>query len=377
MDANKFTRDCCDGTINRDCCDGIINSCCKHFPDKCYNLSSSWIRDVVYSIDNKLSEYIEWIISFSKWGYGKRDIVCQISEEEAEDLRQIRHALTRYLRRRAGGFQKCLTDCEVQSLLDRALSLVDMSCVNNSDRQDVVIDRSGYNEWAVKNPYCVPFESWENAFGCIAPEIGFKVVKQVAIESLRAFFKSKNLGTLTSKCEVLYTLDVIEKALNCKIEGVYMSLVDECKVDGKVSVSEMESCAFKYNLSLSLVKKCISTFNVGITFIDRCKVNYDLLNRELPRCEISFEVYMQLVTCNLSHDLISKAIDCGINLDYNVNKDTPEILLEDGSKLAFCDFTFDLSSKINCETISGVIDEDFCHHDKSYEIIKILNEYNS
>lgn len=318
-----------------------------------------------------------WVVDFSKWGYGERKHICQIDEDEADTLRLVKDALTRHLVRKNGAHQHCLNDEKVQGLLDKALALVDMSCCSDPNRRDIEIDRSNYDEWALTNPYCVPFEAWENAFGCLAPEIGFKVVESSVIEKFKALFTVKEIDSLKSRSEMLYTLDVIGKALDCKVSGIYTNLVEDCQFDVNVSAKELKTCALKYDVSSKVVKKCLATFDVGLSFIEKCNFNYNLLLKEKPDCNIDFELYLNLINCNFSHDLISKSIDCGLNLTYDINKDTPEINLPNGSKIPFCDFDFEITSQINCDLVSGVIGEDFCGYDCSHDIIEILEEYNS
>lgn len=284
-------------------CDKICNSC-----PNCYNLSEYRLRDILYAINEKIVQHSEYLICKLMWGYGCKQF---IEDGDFEKLLNYQSSIERYYQSLRNGYEPCLCPDEIESIVERALDLIDIGCCNSPNRKDLVIDESNLDLWVLDNPGCVAYEAWERHLVRIVPKVGISVKSVDMSCDILATVKE-----VSDKCKFLYTVSVYNVANSC--------------ITTKVKVNKKE-----------------------------CKLDYNALVKE-HKCNLSFDVYTKLIECNMTPKIIGSLLSCGVSVNYNVEKKCPQIEIGTQS-IAVCDtkvnvFSNNVDKKLLADYSGGSID---------------------
>lgn len=175
------------------------------------------------------------------------------------------------------GGVSCLSCEKIQRLIEGIKVGLPRDC-RFECRQDILIDKTGFDAWALLNKYCVPYEIWErsaHAF-CELLEIEYTVTKQ-------------------DKCTIAY--EIVRKKLNCDTFVEISKVSRDCKIDYTYTVN-----------------------------VEDCKIEFEALVKSY-NCAFSFESYVNIVKCGIDISLIRRVLDCGYCVDYSVQESCPIIVL--------------------------------------------------
>jgi hypothetical protein len=305
------------------CCNGdstLHKSCCKicHNCPNCYDLTFNRISDLIYAIEEKISNDCESYLCQKSWGFSK----LELKDDSKKVLNLYRETLLRYRKALLFGHDVCLCDSETQNVIENVLNLVNISCVYDRNRCDIVTDDSNLDSWLLTHPGCFAFEDWEERLNWVIPKIGI-TVKEVS-EAFKLLYVL-NVSTVEDCYKILYNLTVYSKAVN---EGCYDVNVDVTKLN----------CDLDYNFYVKDLEKCKIEFTSLIKEIE-CNLNMSPEVKEIL-CKIDFDTYTKLLECNLSTTIISTLFNCGINVKYNADKKCGE--LEVNGKVVLLDEGFNV-----------------------------------
>ena len=291
-----------------------INTCCDKCKDICLNIESQFVRDALYAgkvllSDNSLKKNL-----FVKQGYIK-GILCK--DKELSLTKNI-ELLEKYLiYNKIEDFQKCLCDNDISQLIDNILGIADISCCSSSDREDLIIDESGYEQWAIENPNCLVYDSWEAAFLGICTKFSLEEV----------FFKEDP--------KIIYELSATNIPNKCNLIFA-ISVQNDTKI----------GCDLNYNVIVSEEKDC--------------KLEYDLMVSQ-TKCDLSFEVFTEIRKCGVKAEAIIELVKCGLKITPNVEKQSCDIHVDANTKITLCDYKFNIdTNNINCKIISEILGVDLC-----------------
>ena len=265
-----------------------------------------------------ISKDSEEFLCYKKWGFSKP----KMNKDSYKALLLYRDVLQRY---NIGLIRDNKSDClcvdEVQRIIENTLNLVNINCINDFSRCDIVTDGSNKDSWVLLNPGCVAFEDWEEKMHWIIPKVGFKVTN--VSDSYKVFY-DLSVDRVTDIYQVLYTLTVVSKAIN---EGCY---------DININVDKL-NCDLGYEAVIKDVGKCKLEYNALIKQIE-CNTELNSSVKSIL-CNLEFETYTKLLECNLSTSIISKLMACGIQVTYNSEKKCAELKV--GSSSILLDEGFD------------------------------------
>ncbi|HNO70241.1 MAG TPA: hypothetical protein PKO16_00540 [Bacteroidia bacterium] len=345
MIARNVVTNCCNG-------EGVLHtSCCKtcfNCPN-CYDLTFDRINDIIYSIETKLSEESEKFLCERNWGFSK----TSLKNNSKKVLSLYLDALLRYRKSLLSKNPVCLCDTEVQSVIENSLDLVDISCIFDSKRCDIVTDDSYLDAWLLSNPGCFAFEDWEERLNWVIPKVGISV-KEVS-ESFKLLY-ILNVSRAEDCHKILYNLTVYSKAVN---DGCYDINVDVTKVN----------CDLDYNFFIKDLEKCKIQFNTLIKEVE-CNINLTPEVRKVL-CKLDFNTYTKLLECNLSTSVISTLLNCGINVRFNAENKCGE--LEVNGKVILLDEGFNvdiLGDDVDLSLLEGLVGKK-CYVDTPI----VLSEY--
>lgn len=168
-------------------------------------------------------------------------------------------------RKLALGGNLCLTDYKMQSLIEKVRKLT-TSC-NIIGRRDVTVDESGEDAWIAQNPYCVSRETWE--------KIAYKVCDAFNI-------------TLTSTEQVCdLGFEIVRNIIPCDVMVAFSVYEEMCNLGFTVTRTE-----------------------------DECQIDFDILVSE-TNCDINFATYKELISENLTYDVIKTVVVLGMNFEIS------------------------------------------------------------
>lgn len=289
-----------------------VNTCCDHCKDICFDVDSKIVGDTIYAAKVKLSDNSLKKDQYLDNGYAK-GLLCK--DKELDLLRNL-NLLEKYKAySRIPVFQKCLCDNDIQKIVDNILGIADISCCSDSNRADVIIDSSGYNDWVLKNPDCIVYESWEAAYLGICTKF-----------SLGSVF-------LETNPKLLYDISVAD-------------ISNKCDLIVAVSIQNKQPCELNTDITVD---------------IDDCKLQYDLMV-DSHNCSLEFDAYVNLIKCGVKAEVVSKLVECGFIIDYNAERKSCDINLGHDSKVTLCDLKFCIdSTNINCEAASEILGVQICN----------------
>jgi hypothetical protein len=245
--------------------------------ESCYTPNLHELRDLIFAIDQKIASYGSSYVQHINWGYA----CFSTDRHKVKRLINYKKILRRYYLNLKDGLQQCLCPDEIQSIKGKVVALVDMVCCTASDRSDITIDYSAYDQWVISNPDCVVYNEWERVLKCITPEF------LIVIEKLE------------DECKVLFDMlverDTTASENACKVLAVVEKM--NCDIDFKIEIVP-EECAIEYKI---LVEKF--------------------------KCDFTLKAYVELKKCNLSFKVVTELLDCGYKLRYNVKKQCAEMVV--------------------------------------------------
>lgn len=289
-----------------------ISTCCDKCKDICFSIDGKIISDSIYAGKVTLSNNSLRKNDFLINGYAK-GILCK--DKEHELLRNI-ELLDKYRSLyKISDIQKCLCDNDIQKLVDNILGIADISCCSDEDRADVVIDDSAYNEWVIKNPNCVVYESWEAAFLGVCTEFS---IEKIFLQQDPKLLYELNVANIDNKCDLIL-------AINIQNQICSPVLAD-----------------------------------IKVTKEETCKLEYEILIKE-KNCNIEFDTYVKLIDCGIKAEVISKLLDCGLNIDYNAEKKSCDVFLDSDIKITLCDYKFNFDiNETSCAIASDIFGVQLC-----------------
>lgn len=291
---------------------------CGECPN-CFNLTRGRIRDVLYAIDEKIAQHSKYLICKLRWGYGCK---ADINEADYEKLLSYKYSILRFYQSLREGYEPCLCPEEIQSIIEKSLDLVDISCCTSPNRKDILIDKSKFDLWVLENPGCVAYDNWERGLINACPKVG------ITVKSVK------------KSCDILSTVKLVD---------------DKCK--------------FLYTVSVySVADSCIKVK----TKVDRkeCKLKYDALVKEY-NCSLSFSSYLKLIECNMTAEVIGSFLSCGLGVDYNVKNGCPEVKVATQT-LSLCDTKVNIFST----SVDDALLKEFSGTDVDpYEVDKLIESY--
>lgn len=288
-----------------------VNTCCDKCKDICFDISSSIVSDSIYAAKVKLSENSLKKDDFLENGYTK-GVLCK--DKELELLRNLELLQQYKAYGKINNFQKCLCDNEIQKLVDNILGIADIACCSDPKRKDVVIDTSGYDQWVLKNPNCIVYESWEASYLGICTKFS---LDSVFLETPPKLLYDISVANISNKCDLVMAISIQNE------------------------------------------KPCDVNADINVTLED-CKLQYDLLVSE-HKCDLTFNAYVEMIKCGVKAEVISKIVGCGLNVRFNAEKKSCDIMLEDNISVTLSDAKFCFEEKnINCEAASEILGVQIC-----------------
>lgn len=283
--------------------------CCEGCKDTCFTVRDKSVKDALYAGIVRLSNNSILKNAFLKQGYIKA-VLCKDAEL---DLTRNVELLNKYISMQEA--YMCLCPDEILQIVDNILRVADISCCNSSERADLIIDDSLYNEWIIKNPDCVVYESWEAAYYGICTKFSFG---EVFVQEDPKLIYEIAVTPIEHKCELVYAISEQNKK--------------ECDIKADFKISEVESC----------------------------KLNYDLLVKQ-TQCDLNFDTYVKIIECGIKPEVVSKLVECGFKLEPNVEKKSCDIKLDAKTTITMCDYKFDLNSEnIDCKIASDIFGVNVC-----------------
>lgn len=280
-----------------------VNTCCDKCKGSCFNLEMQVVEDALYAGKYLLSNNSIKKNNYLVNGYAKGVLCKDIELNLLNNLEILEKYLLLY---KTKEIQRCLCDDELSIIIDNILGIADISCCSSSDRSDIIIDDSGYNEWVVRNPYCQVYETWESAYLGLCTKFNIENVFRNEVPKL---IYEINIAQVKNKCDLITAISIQND-----------------------NASSEENCEYE--------------------------VEYKVISQ---KCDLTFEMYSKIRNCGVKANVISKIVDCGINVSYNSEKNTCDIHLSPTSKIALCDLKFNINSeKINCELASNILGVDLC-----------------
>ena len=304
-----------------------LNVCCKHCDPcpHCYNVNEYYLRDLLYAIDLKVSQYYDNYLCKKYWGYACNNVY------DIEALLTYKYSIHRFYRDLVEGNQTCLCPEDIQRLIEKVLDLVDIGCCTSDKRCDIIIDDSNLDFWTLTNPSCVAYYEWESLLRTVAPT--FTVDVQYLPDAGKLLYTLKAYDLVAEKGRLSNEVTPFED-----IDGTirYFKLADcwqvtvtqtDCELTYTIDVSEIEKILFTYNISVETIEKCLKV-GIDVRYLEKCKINYDLLVSE-QKCNFSFDIYLKLLSCNFSYEILSTLMACGLTVDFNVEEDLPKLMVGD------------------------------------------------
>lgn len=284
--------------------------CCKGCKDTCFTVRDKIVKDALYAGMVKLSDNSILKNAFLKQGYIK-GVLCKDTEL---DLTKNVEILNKNISNQNDSM--CLCPDEILQIVDNILRVADINCCNSSERADLIIDHSKYDEWVIKNPDCVVYEEWEAAYYGICTQFSFGEV--FLQEDPKLIFEFA-ITPIENKCELIYAISEQNKKEDCEI-----------------------SADFK------------------ITEIESCKLEYEAIVKE-TKCDLTFDAYVKIIECGVKPEVVSKLVECGFKLEPNVEKKSCDIQVDAKTTITLCDYKFDLNSKnIDCSIASDIFKVNVC-----------------
>lgn len=333
-------------TVNNcnNCTDEVVHgctNCCKTCPDcpNCYDLDIEKIREYLFAIDEKISDYNQSAICISDWGYACKPVTY----DQFEKLIIFRDYIDHYYNALRLNCDSGICPDEIQKVLEATSKLVSLNFRASETYSNVEIDDSKFDEWVIDNPYCVAWEDWEYHIAQICPKLGFKVIS--VQDACRLVYDLK-VDEIQNSCQFLYTLTVASIAKKKSCIDVKVTNLIKCNLNYTAAVNSIETCDISFEAKAELIQ---------------CKLNYDVLVKQ-HKCSFDFNTYVKLLSCNLSHEVISSLLECNVDVKYSVENKCPVIVTNNGEyNLNDLDYNLfrDGVDPNSVDTVFGIPSKDF------------------
>lgn len=250
----------------------VIKSCCF---ESCLDIDLDKLDSVIYGSKVKLSEINDEILKKLYYGY-----TCEPEAyDKFEKLNKYMEIMQDYWEKLYYGACPCLRICDIQYIIEKALTIIGMNC-DTLPRKDVIVNNENEEEWIAKNPYCVSKADWERLTTRICDTIDLRFDIQ----------EQKELA-----CDI--TFDIVRNQISCDVLTAIDFYVEACDKGLKVSRTDEE-----------------------------CEYDFKLLLEKVPECNIDLKLYKELVDCyNMSFDIIESICSSGLSIDIDREKDCPVI----------------------------------------------------
>lgn len=258
---------------------------------------------MLYAVNYKLSDNLDQVVCELRWGYSNKKPI------QKEKLYVYRRAISDHLKALKGKYAPCLCPNEFQVILEDALSLVGLSCCKDPQRRDLIIDKSGVDDWNLLNTGCIVYDEWEKSFRKVCPTIGIRVEKAETLDEV-----SKLIYTITSRrldtCSILYNVKMATISMQENCFDYRWSVEPEvCNITALATVSKVD------------LEKCM-TYGLKSSQIAECKIAYDALVAE-TRCDMTFDTYIDLMSCALPGNVIENMVKSGLKVTYSQERQCP------------------------------------------------------
>lgn len=289
----------------------------------CYDQNIYKVRDYINLIDLKLSEISCNSLKLNSWGYSHK----KFNKSDGAILTVYKKFLSLVYKYLNNNSEVPLEEKEVQKVLERVSSYIDIDNTDYVYNLKVKRDNSRQQEYLLMNPGCQPYETWERSLLGICYKLGISVKEST--DNYKFIYEILT-KPLNDSCVLYYTLDIINKAIT---------------------------------------QKC---FDVNVKNIASCKVDYETIVKS-TKCDLNFDLYIKMISNNLSSTTIQNIYKAGGSLRINNNKVYIKI---NGNECNITDIKID--SK-NCNIDGGLMSRIINSEGSStVEIIENLkNSYNN
>lgn len=212
---------------------------CSPCPD-CYDLTAIRLREILYLIDNKISDYTEDLLCRLKWGYGCNSV----DKGDVAKLLAYKDTIQNYYKSLIGDYEFCLCPSEIQAIIEKVLDIVDSICCKTECRTDITITESTDKLWLLNNPGCVAYYGWERGLINACPKIGITIKR---VDNACDFVAKINL--IKKKCEFLTVASAIKKS--CEMDTNIDITKKDCDILTPKMKASLISCGMldvKYNI---------------------------------------------------------------------------------------------------------------------------------
>lgn len=228
------------------------------------------------SIKSKITQLSTQIIGSLSYGFG----CYNTAKKKLQKLLQYQSILDRHTKAIKQGGTSCLDAAAIAALNEKIVSITGQACEDNA--QDLIIDESGFETWAIRNKNCVGYQEWEKWI--------YYVCDQIKLEAYVQIQQCPELSIALSKEALNITMDIIQEKIPCDVVLVATAHKRACDLD----------------LQLQTTKQ-------------QCRIQFDLLKKEIP-CNLTFDLYRKFVTCKLTYSMIKHIYKCGLSLDIQQHK---------------------------------------------------------
>lgn len=229
--------------------------------EDCFNVSRKDVLELIGTVDEALYQDSTKYLQKVFWGYGCKTL----KPEELKELISIRDSALRLTRENNFG-QELRCDSSFYTLRSKALKYSDPVLPPQH------IDTTNKESWALNNPGCVAYESWEEAL----------------YNRLLPTFKVK----LSSKEPIVhFVYDLIvtkEPQYRTPIFEAVAKVIGDFKYGLKPEVEKaLEDCSIEYDIRIE-EDECVTVIFDKEVKVNSCELHFDKVSEE-EFCNIIFE----------------------------------------------------------------------------------------
>lgn len=275
---------------------GIVETCpiCRTTPKNkcgkkckehtfCIDINRERLRNVIYQSKDYLSLYGQYVVDINNYGYSAEDFCCK----KVSKIRLLHDILEEKYVSLLHNQAECLCDEDIEKLVQKALVELPIRCKRVRSLDFVSMDKSGLEDWIIKNPNLVAFEKWEKALHKFKFDFTFDI-KPIECKFVYDFEVKK------IDCNIVAAIEAVQKS-NCEIKALFETRQEKCTLLADFEINKKE-----------------------------CEINYEVLIEQVKGCDITFDYYLDLVKCGLSYDTILTLTKCEISVIPTLH----ELLLE-------------------------------------------------
>lgn len=230
------------------------SDCC----DICYNFSYSDIDKIRSSVKEYMAQLTNKKVNSLYYGYGcDTDLDTQVNKSVI-----LLDSLNRISRSMYFG-QSCLCNEDIQSIYEKALDYSNTYCSHTSNIE-VTISEEGLEDWTLRNPTCVAYETYEKFAVEYCGNIGIKVTASQEACDIALAIKRDIIN-----CDILLSATAYKEA--CDLNLSVSRTDEECKIDWKILIER--GINIEYNKYKNLVG-CNTSFDIIYTiYKNNCELN--------------------------------------------------------------------------------------------------------